>query len=117
MIKEKRIDYFPGIFRHFFLFWKVVIKVAHIRYLWSMNSALYLQSKSLDSSSIQREWNTASWKHLKKIALFSQYSAEKPPVFTQLYSCSVLWRGLLTMDSFGLGIGYVFVLFGPAHTR
>lgn len=53
----------------------------------------------------------------KKIALFSQYSAEKPPVFTQLYSCSVLWRGLLTMDSFGLGIGYVFVLFGPAHTR
>lgn len=53
--KKKKKYYFLGIFRQFFLFWKVVIKVAHTRCLWSMNSALYLHSKSLDSSSIQGE--------------------------------------------------------------
>lgn len=64
--KREKNSLFPGIFRHFFLFWKVIIKVAHIKCLWSMNSALYLQSKSLDSSSIQGGWNTVSWKHFKK---------------------------------------------------
>lgn len=73
VIKEKRIGYFPGIFRHFFLFWKAVINVALIRCLWSMNSALYLQSKSLDSSSLPGDRNTVSWKHFLKNPRFSQY--------------------------------------------
>lgn len=98
VIKEKRIGYFPGIFRHFCLFWKAVIKVALITCLWSMNSALYLQSKSLDCPSLQGDQNTVSWKHFLEKALFSQYSLlKRHHFFTKLCGGGLPTSGFISL--------------------